>query len=247
MDIIPLEAKLRDLNKSAKALRGERKIPAIYYGRGQKNIHLELDYHTFRKVFKKTGESTLIDLKVEGQKEPIKVLVHNVQYEPVQDTFQHVDFIHVVMTESITTKVPIEFTGMSSAVKDLGGILTVSKHELEIKCLPLDLPHSIEVDISSLVDFNTVIHVSDVEISDKVEILDSLEDSVVTVTMPKEEKEEEPEVEEGEEGVEGEEGEGEEGEKKEEGEGEAKEGDKEGEEKGGEKGEKGEKGKKKEG
>ena len=234
MEIVTLLAKLRGLEKSAKELRADRKIPAVYYGKGQKNLHLELDYQTFRKLFAQAGESTIIDLQVEGEKEPFKVLVQEVQYDPVKDTFSHVDFIHVVMTEAITTKVPLEFVGTALGVKDLGGNLTVSKNELEIKCLPLDLPHSIEVDISGLIDFSVVIHVKDVIVPDKVTVLDDIEGTVVSVSAPREEKEEEleEEEEEGEEGAEAEEGEEkkEDGDKKEgeEGKGGEKEGDSKG-------------------
>ncbi len=223
MDFVQVAADKRDTALKPKQLRSNSLLPAEFYGGGKKNLSLQMDYQSFRHAYQKSGESTVIELTVEGQKEPLTVLVHQIQYDPATGKMMHVDFINVRMDQEVHTNIPLEFVGVSPAVKDLSGMLMTNISELEVKCLPKYLVHSIEVDISGLEDFNAVIHVSDLIIPENIEVVTDPERSVVTVMAPREE-EEEPETEEegveGEEGEEGEEGaEGEEGseEKKEEG------------------------------
>jgi large subunit ribosomal protein L25 len=187
MDAFVLEALARDTAQKGKVLRSSGRIPAIYYGRGRPTVALSLDYQKFRKVFEKAGENTIIDLAVENKKFP--VLVHEVQYDPVSDRFAHVDFIHVDMEKEVTTTVKIVCVGICPAVKNMGGILDVLKHEVKIKCLPKDLIHSMEVDISPIVDFHTSIHVKDLKIPPGIKILDNADDTVVTATPIKVEEE----------------------------------------------------------
>lgn len=209
MDTVELEVQTRDTSMKVKDLRAQSLIPAEYYGRGVENKSIQMDYQTFRRVFNKAGSNTLITLKING-KDELTVLVHDFTMHPVTDEYTHVDFVNVRMGEAITTKVPLEFIGTAPAVKELAGIFTSHMNEVEVKCLPKDLIHSIEVPVESLVDFHTSIRVSDLKVPDTIEILHEMEDSVASVAAPQEEEEEEPvpaEGEEGEEGVEGEEGE----------------------------------------
>lgn len=183
-----MDVTTRDTVQTASRLRKSKMIPAIYYGKGEKNISLQMDYQSFRKTYIKTGTSQLIDLKIDG-KDTKKVLVHEVKFEPVKGTIHHVDFIHVNLKEKITTEVPIEIVGVAPAVKDLGGVMTHVKDVVTVKCLPTAIPHSIELDISSLVEFNAVLHVSDLVVADDVEITDDLEEVIVIVKAPRVEEE----------------------------------------------------------
>lgn len=187
MDSFVLEATARDTAQKAKTFRSDGRIPAVYYGRGRPTMTLSLDYQKFRKVYEKAGENTIIELAMDGKKFP--VLVHEVQYEPVSDLFSHVDFIHVDMEKEVTTTVKIVCVGVCPAVKNMGGILDLQKHEVKIKCLPKNLIHSIEVDISPIVDFHTSIHIKDLKIPSGIKILDNAEDTVVTATPIKVEEE----------------------------------------------------------
>ncbi|MBI2639054.1 50S ribosomal protein L25 [Candidatus Peregrinibacteria bacterium] len=187
MDSFLLEVTARDIAQKAKFSRAAGRIPAVYYGRGKPTMTLSLDYQKFRKVYEKAGENTIIELAMDGKKFP--VLVHEVQYEPVSDKFSHVDFIHVDMEKEVTTTVKIVCVGVCPAVKNMGGILDVLKHEIKIKCLPKDLIHSIEVDVSPIVDFHTSIHVKDLKIPSGIKILDNAEDTVVTASPIKVEEE----------------------------------------------------------
>lgn len=189
MDNILLSAHVRDHNVKANVLRRQGLIPAVYYGAGQKTVSLTVPYKDFSKVYEKAGESTLIDLDFGGK--TAKVLVQSIQFEPVVDSYEHIDFIHVDMKKEVTTHVPLKFTGEAPAVKDLAGVLTISKHEVEVKCLPDRLPHSLSVDVSGLVDFHTSIYVKDILLPEGVMILDDSSLTIVTVTAPREEEKEE--------------------------------------------------------
>lgn len=190
METLILEAQPREVTMKAKYVRTSGRIPAVYYGRGQKNIHLALEYQMFRKLFEKAGENTVLELNVGGKKFP--VLVHDVQYDPVADTIAHVDFIHVDMTKEVTTSVKVVVIGVSPAVKNLAGVLDVQKQELKIRCLPKDLIHAIEVDVSSIADFHTSIRVKDVKVAATITLIDNPEDTVVTATPPRAEEETKP-------------------------------------------------------
>lgn len=187
METVKLQAKNRDLKVSVKAMRRDKKIPAIYYGKKQKSLPLQLEYQIFRKVFLNAGTSQVIDLDIEGKN--TQVLVHDVQYHHLTGAITHVDFLHVNLKEEVTTHVPVEMVGISAAVKDFGGILTTVKHELTVKCLPLDIPHSIKVDISVLEQLSSSVHVKDLIVPAGVQIMDNREDVVVTVAAPRVEEE----------------------------------------------------------
>ncbi len=181
-------------DKNAKYLRAENFIPAVCYGAKQDAVSLKVDYQTFRKMYSKAGTNTVIQLDGEGL-DHLDVLVHDVDYDPVTDNIMHIDFLRIEKNKPVHAMVPIVITGKAPAVADLGGILLHHKHEVEIKCLPKDLIHEIEVDVTKLVDFHTSVHVSDLVVSQAVEILDAPDDVIVNVSAPKTETAEEPQPE----------------------------------------------------
>ena len=216
MDILNLDVQKRNKELSAKALREGGVIPAEYYGKGVENISLQMDYQAFRKVFREAGGNTVVALKLDGE-EDVNVLIHEVSFDPVTDAIVHVDFGNVIMGEELHTKIPFEFTGTSIAVKDMQGTLVTHLSELEVKCLPKDLVHSIEVDLSVLEDFHLYIRIKDINIPEGMTVLNEMEDVVANVAAPRVEEVDTPVVGVVAEGEEGAEGEGEDGEKKEEG------------------------------
>ncbi len=184
-----LKAKRRDLvGKKVKKLREQGLLPAVTYGKDIKPENLVLDLKEFEKVFKKAGETTLVSLIIDNEA-PKKVLIQEPQYHPITGKLLHVDLHQIKLAEKIRTKVPLKFVGEAPAVKSLGGTLITSKDELEIECLPVDLPHEIEVDISSLETFEDNIHVKDLKISDKITILDDKEEVIASVAPPRTEEE----------------------------------------------------------
>ncbi len=192
---------------TAKEARSANRIPMAYYGKGVENHGFSVDYQDFRRAYEKGGRSTIMYFKNEKE-EDFPVLVQDIQYEPVSDQIIHVDVMAVQMGTAITTQVPLVLVGIAPAVKDLSGVMIQSKESVEVECLPKDLIHEIEVDISPLVDFHTSLTIGDVKVPDTIKILDAEDINIVTVSAPRAAVEEEVvESEEGAEGAEGAEGE----------------------------------------
>lgn len=229
---IKLKAKLREITgKKVFQLRHEDLVPAVLYGHGIENKNLTLEYNQLEKVYNEAGESTIVDLEIEGG-ETVKILITEVVYDPVKHRLAHVDLKAINMKEKITANVNFNFIGEAPAVKE-GGILVQNLSDVDIKCLPGNLIHEIEVDLSKLEHIGDTITIGDLSIPEDVEILGhEAGDSIAIISQPRSEKAEEAaeakaETAEGEEGAEGE---AKEGEAKEAAEGEAKEGEKPAEE-----------------
>lgn len=190
MEKVLLEVQTRDLKAVSDALRSQKLIPAVFYGKGEKNIHLQVDYQTFRKMYMNSG-TQLIDLVIDGKTNK-KALVHDLQFDPLSGKITHIDFLRVSLKEAVTTEVPVELTGVAPAVKDLGGILNQIKDVLNIKCLPTDIPKLVQVDISGLTEFNSALHVKDIVVPKEITVLDVPDDVVVIINPPRVEEEAAP-------------------------------------------------------
>jgi len=189
MEKIELSAKKREIvGKKVKNIRKQGLIPAVLYGSKSEPENLSLEKNIFEKVYKKAGTSSLVDLIID-QSSAVKVLIHEPQMDPVEDTPLHVDFYKVNMKEKITTEIPLEFIGESPAVKDLEGNLITNKDEIEVESLPGDLISEIKVDISALKTFDDLIYVKNLDIPATIEILDDPEEIVAQVTPPRSEEE----------------------------------------------------------
>jgi len=169
-------------------LRQQSKIPAVVYGHGAKNQPILLDYRAFEKLYGSSGTSSLVDLAVEGSVKPLKVLISEVQRDPVTHKVIHVDLHQVRMDEKIRTHINLEFVGESPAVKSLGGNLVINTNTLTVECLPQDLISSIAVDISPLSELDQNIHVRDLNVPSGMTVIDSPDGSVVSVLAPRVEK-----------------------------------------------------------
>lgn len=185
-----LEAKKREVfGKKLKEAREQGLIPATTYGKGKENINLFIDENTFNKMFKRTGENTLIELIIEGEKEIKNVLAHEVQTDPVTDRIIHIDFFEVRMDEEVETDIPLVFMNESPAVKNLGGTLSTNKDSIEIKSLPGNIPKEIKVDISVLETFDDSILAKDLKIPSNIELLTDKEETIAFVNPPRSEEE----------------------------------------------------------
>lgn len=193
MQSVLLAVQNRGQELNAKKAVSMGKIPAVCYGKGLKERSFMMDYQVFRKVFRQAGENTILELDVDG-KEKLNVLVHDIQQDPVSEKIIHVDFINVKMDEVIRTKIPVVVVGVAPAIKELGGILMHRLDEIEVKCLPKDLVHNIEVDVSSLVDFRTSIRVKDLIIPAGITVMSGQDEVVATVVAPTKIEEEVPVV-----------------------------------------------------
>jgi large subunit ribosomal protein L25 len=215
-------------------LRQAGDIPAVVYGPETDPIPVKVNYKNLYRLMHDVPMNTIINLDITGMDEPArKVLIRELQKDPVSGELLHLDFHHIPMDKPITLTIPITAVGIPEGVKTFGGIVQYARREIDISCLPSDIPDTIEIDITAL-NVGDSIHVSDLKL-DNVTVLTDPIRTLITVVAPTviksaaEEAEEAAEGEEGEEGEEGAEGEAKEGEAKEgEGkpEGEAKEGEK---------------------
>ena len=153
-------------------------------------MSVDVDAKEFQKVLSKAGESSIIELTVEGEKETRPVLVHDIQRDSVSDSFVHIDFFQTSLKEEVQINVPLVFEGTSLAVKDLGGTLVKNMSEIEIKAFPQNLPHEIKVFIDSLNTFEDRILVKDLAVPQNVKIVAKPEEIVVSVVAPENVEEE---------------------------------------------------------
>ncbi len=181
MEKLTLNAEARKSEEKTSVLRANKLLPAVVYGNHQEPISLTLNYSEFLKLFRKSGESHIISLKV--GKKSIDVLVHDMQKHPVTGDFTHIDFYAITKGEKLTTKIALNFTGESQAVRE-GAILDEHIKEVEVKCLPADLVDNFEVDLSTLAVMGDVIRVSDLKISDKFDIQTPAEEIVAAASKP---------------------------------------------------------------
>lgn len=189
MTALELKSKKREiLGKKVKTLRNQGLVPAVVYGGKEGSIPLVLELKEFKKIFKHAGETTLIKLFIDDTNWK-NVLIHDSSRDSVTDEIKHIDFYEVKMDEKIAAKIPLIFTGNAPAISDLGGVLVKAMQELEIRALPADLPHEIEVDISPLKTFDDNILVKDMKLSKNIEVLENISASVASVTPPRSEAE----------------------------------------------------------
>ena len=182
---IALQFEKRDAKVAPNTLRNAGRIPAVFYGRKQSSTPITLSARDFEKVWKKAGENTVVNLQ--SGNEEVQALIHEVQKHPVTGIVRHVDFYVFEKGQKLKIKIPIEFKGVSPAVKDMGAVLVKVMYDLEIEAAPKDLPQKIEVDISSLTAFGSVITAKEIKLPEGVALVISPEDVVASVYEPKEE------------------------------------------------------------
>jgi len=186
-----ISAKIRKVfGKKVKSLRKKDILPTILYGPGRKNLVLEIDLKEFEKLYKEAGESSLISLEIEGQKEKPLVLIHEVKFDPLTLKPIHIDLYQPSLKEEVEVAVPLIFEGESKAVKELGGTLVKDILEVEIEALPQNLPKEIRVNIEKLETFEDRILISDLKIPEGVKILKK-PDEIIASVLPPEKVEEE--------------------------------------------------------
>lgn len=145
-------------------------LPAVVYGAGSTTESLSLNPQEFLKLYKEAGDSSLIDVIVDG-KASGKVLVQEVQVDPVSNRIIHVDFRRIDMNKAMTAPVSLRFVGEAPIVKSSGGTLVTNLSTVEVKCLPKDLVSHIDVDLSSLVSYEAVIKIKDLKLPTGITII----------------------------------------------------------------------------
>lgn len=201
MELIELNANIRTTvgNGPARRLRQSGQLPAVLYGPGAEPVLLSVNISVFDQVLKKSGASQLLlNLVIQDSETYTRsAMVKELQTHPVSRDFLHVDFYEIAMDRKIRVKVPIVTTGMAKGV-ELGGVLQIIRREIEVLCLPFEVPESFEIDVADL-DIGDSIHVRDISQEGEIEFLEDENFTVVTLLIPKIEEEEEPAEEEEEE------------------------------------------------
>jgi large subunit ribosomal protein L25 len=179
----------------ARVLRRQGLVPAVLYGPETASLPLTISTDDLMKVYQKSGsELFILNLIIKnGGTQNKTAMVKEVQMSPLSNRCLHVDFYEISMEKEITVKVPIELTGKSIGVES-GGMLQLVRHELEVSCLPGNVPGKIEVDVSHL-DIGDSVHIEDVTVGEKIRLQYDTNYTVATVIAPAVAEEEIPEEE----------------------------------------------------
>ncbi|HEX7286469.1 MAG TPA: 50S ribosomal protein L25 [Candidatus Angelobacter sp.] len=176
----------------ARRLRASGRIPATVYGAKKQTLAVSVDPKQISRILhSESGHNTIFDLKVGGENS--KVMIVDWQYDPMKDTLLHIDLKRIAMDEKMRVSVPIHLVGEAAGVKTQGGILDQILREVEIECLPGDIPSHIDADVTELV-FGTVLRVSGLPHSDKVKFITDENQAVAHITSVKEEAAPTPEA-----------------------------------------------------
>ena len=179
-------------NKShARRVRVQGLIPAVVYGAGQESVAVTVDPKVITKIlYSDSGHNTIFDLTIEGAG-VTKAMIVDWQNEPIKGKLLHIDLKRIAMDKAMVVSVPVQLVGVPMGVKNSGGILSQVLHEVEIECLPSDIPGHIDVDVSGL-DLHGAVHISDLPHTGKLKFLGEEDALVAHVTVPKEEVVAEP-------------------------------------------------------
>lgn len=183
-----LNAEKRDTKISPQKIRGSGKIPAVFYGRKEKSTSISVSEREFTKIWKQAGESTVIELK--GEFGNHEALITDADADPLTGIFRHIDFYVIEKGQKVKVKIPLEFKGVSPAVKDLGGTLVKVAYMLEVESAPKDLPKVIEVDLSMLKELSSQVLVKDLILPNGVTAEEKPEKVIASIATFKEEVEE---------------------------------------------------------
>lgn len=183
--MLKLKANKRDEKTSAESLRKEGLVPGVVYGPKQEAISFIVKSADFSKVYEKAGESTLVDLEIDG--EGYDTLIHDIQFDPVKGNILHVDMYAVERGKKLEVSVELVFEGIAPAEKNLGAMIVKVMHEIEVECLPRNLPSELKVNLEKLTEFGSQILAKDVELPEGVELITGEEEVIALAKEAKEE------------------------------------------------------------
>lgn len=178
----------------ARKLRQTGRVPAVLYGREMEAIHISVDAHDAELLFRSIPvDNTIIELSLTGEKQPFQTLVREIQTHPWRGTLVHVDFLRIQKGVKVDVNVPLDLVGTPVGVREHGGVLEQTIHDLPIRCVPSEIPESIEIDVSAL-DLHDSLHVSDLDVAEGIEIQLPGERTICSVSVPRATIEEEEEA-----------------------------------------------------
>lgn len=182
-DHAQLKAEPREMiGKKVRALRRKGILPATVYGHNVSPANIQVNAHDLLGVLRHSGRSQLIDLVI-GNERVRPVFIKQTEVDAKRNVLLHVEFYQANLRELMHARIPIQFTGESPAVKDGGILLTILDH-VEVECLPDNVPAAFEVDLSTLVEVNSQLHVSDLPLPDSVTVLTAGDDVIAKVNAP---------------------------------------------------------------
>ena len=180
--------------KKVAALRRAGITPANIYGHKVDSFAIEANAHDLNLLLRRAGRTHLINLSIEGEREPRAVLVKDVQREPTSDRLLHVDFVQVSMVEKLTVTVPIVFIGAAPALATTDGALVHQLDQVSVSCLPANIPTRIDADLEMLTSLGSSIHARDLKLPEGVELVTDGDQIIASITAASQEIEEEAEV-----------------------------------------------------
>jgi large subunit ribosomal protein L25 len=192
IDAVVATPRTGTFNKNhARRVRVQGLIPAVVYGAGKESVAVTVDPKVITKIlYSDSGHNTIFNLTIEGHGDE-KAMIVDWQNEPIKGKLLHADLKRIAMDKAMVVSVAVHLTGVPVGVKTGGGILGQVLHEVEIECLPGDIPSHIDVDVTGL-EVNGAIHIADLPHSDKIKFLGEEDALVAHVTVMKEEAAEEP-------------------------------------------------------
>ena len=185
-NILEARARTPGTKNDARRVRRGGKVPAVVYGAGKAALPLSVDPRQVSRILhSETGHNTVFDLAVDGER--TKVMIVDWQYEPIKGALLHLDLKRIAMDQKLKVNVSIELVGEPAGVKQQGGILEQIAREVEVECLPGDIPNVIELNVSELV-FGVVLRISDLPKNDKIKFLSDPDQPVAHIISIKEEE-----------------------------------------------------------
>jgi large subunit ribosomal protein L25 len=169
--------------QASKHLRKEGLVPGVLYGPGESPSLLSIDSKEFITLLHSFGRNVVVDLAVGDKKKKVKAFIYEIQHDPISGEIIHVDLKHISLKEKIHVTIPVRLEGIPVGVKNEGGILEHVMHNVEISCLPADIPDSITVDVTELHTGNSI-HVKDLA-HEKFEFIAEPDSVVVHVVAPR--------------------------------------------------------------
>jgi len=169
----------------ARKLRQAGRVPAVLYGRELDALHLSIDAREADYLFRSISvDNTIVDLKVEGVKEPYETLVREIQMHPWRGAMLHVDFLRIQANVEVDLDVPVHLEGVPAGVRLGGGVLEQIVHEVPIRCIPSRIPESIILDVTGL-ELNQSLHVSDIKLEEGIELRMPGDQTICMVAVPR--------------------------------------------------------------
>lgn len=188
--VIEVEKRLETGKNAANRLREKDLIPAVLYGGGREmeTWSLSVPRKSLLGLFRNgLHENAIFQLKLKGTDQQRHVMIRDVSVDPVSRHLLHVDFVRILMDRKLKVKVPVHASGIAQGVKNEGGVLNVVTHEIQIECLPADIPSEIAVDVTAL-GLHANYRVSDLALGGSVRVLENPDRVLVHVTLPKAEE-----------------------------------------------------------